>query len=184
VRMHRPSNAARVLPRAARMAARLLDAILLACCSCSYLAERMGDAMRLGQPGAQLAGRRVRRRTIERHHGRRNARRAHDLGAPAVAGDRRHLDPINAPADGLVEALNRLGCSRSSGQYRAPQERGAKSEHSLAAGATRQAKGATKGASTGGIRAKCTRLRVIFFARDGFSTGDARVFHTISTAPL
>ena len=42
---------------------------------------------------------------IERHHGGGNTGHAAQLGAPAVA-NRRHLDVIRAPADGLVKTMH------------------------------------------------------------------------------
>ena len=64
------------------------------------------------EPIGQVLGGFGRREAIERHHGRRNARCAHELRAPSVA-DGHDLDGVRAPADSLFETMNNhsvLGC--------------------------------------------------------------------------
>ena len=57
------------------------------------------------QPFRQLTGGFIRSLTVERHHGRRNARLALELGPPPVA-DGRDLNPVRTPTNRLFEAMN------------------------------------------------------------------------------
>ena len=58
------------------------------------------------QPVAEEPGGRVRRRAVERHQGRRQARNADDVRAPAVRGDGRNLDEVLLAGDGFLKAMN------------------------------------------------------------------------------
>lgn len=61
--------------------------------------------VRQGEPVRQLARRFVWRLSVERHHRRRDARDAAQLGAPPVA-DGCYLDVVRAPADGFFETMH------------------------------------------------------------------------------
>ena len=60
------------------------------------------------EPLGQLSGGLIRSRPVERHHGRRDAWRAQQLGAPTVA-DWHDLYEVGAPADSFFEAVNGQG---------------------------------------------------------------------------
>ena len=91
------------------------------------------------QPVGELLCSLIRGGSVERHHGGRDARRAHQLCAPAIA-DEHHLDEVRAPADGLFEAMNGHGVCSLNGRWEAGR--------SYASRAADQAKGHAKAAST------------------------------------
>ena len=62
--------------------------------------------MRQSEPVAQTARRLARRRPIERHEGGTHARRGHNVCAPAVARDARHLDVVRTTIDDFVEVMH------------------------------------------------------------------------------
>ena len=57
------------------------------------------------QPVRELLGGPIGGLAVERHHRRRHAGSAPQLGAPAIP-DGRHLDLVRTPADGFFEAMN------------------------------------------------------------------------------
>jgi hypothetical protein len=61
--------------------------------------------MRQRQPLSELLCCFVRSRSVKRHRCRRDARRAHQLGAPPIAGGH-YLDEECAPADGFLKTMN------------------------------------------------------------------------------
>ncbi len=64
--------------------------------------------MREGKPLGQLSRRFIGGIPVERHHGRWDARRAQQLGTPAV-GDEHYLYEVRAAADGFLEVVNGHG---------------------------------------------------------------------------
>jgi len=72
----------------------------------SVLARRRGSArapVGPGEPFGQQLGRLVRRRAIERHHRRRDARRAEDVRPPAIAGHTGDFNLKNTSVDRLAQ---------------------------------------------------------------------------------
>jgi len=57
------------------------------------------------QPLAQLAGGFVRCGPVKRHQRRRDPGDANDTGAPAILGNRGHLDEVGPARDGFLEMM-------------------------------------------------------------------------------
>jgi hypothetical protein len=53
-----------------------------------------------------MAGRLLRRATVEGHERRRHAWDSDDLGAPPVGGNRRNLDQVLSPANDFLVTVN------------------------------------------------------------------------------
>ena len=64
-----------------------------------------GSPMRQRQPRCKLLRRFLRRLPVKRHHRRRHAREATELGAPAVA-DGRDLNEVRTPCNDFFEMMN------------------------------------------------------------------------------
>ena len=62
--------------------------------------------MRARQPVAELLRGFGGRRTVERHQRRRHTGRPKDVGAPAIARDRRDFDLVPPAANGLFESMH------------------------------------------------------------------------------
>ena len=65
--------------------------------------------MREAEPAAEVFRGLVRRSAVERHQRAGAARYFRDLRAPFVEADGRHLDPILAAMDGLLEEMHGYG---------------------------------------------------------------------------
>ena len=65
-----------------------------------------GALVRACQPLPELAGGGVRRRAVERHQRGRHAGYPHDVGAPAVLLNWRHLNQIPASSDVFFEPVD------------------------------------------------------------------------------